>query len=101
MRRIISLVLALFIFSPEMAAADETKKMVERWDNCFYASTASQFVAKFDAEPNMVAEIAFQACVTEEKSLGSLLALHGVEPAFSSAVLLKHRSILKRRIVGQ
>jgi hypothetical protein len=82
------------------AKADDITRIVGRWDRCFFASTRSQFNANILAEPNMVAEIAFEACRTEEQSLEAFLALNSVLPATAISIILRHRSALKAKITG-
>lgn len=74
--------------------------MVGRWDKCFDSSTRSQFGKRIDAEPNMVAEIAFQACATEEEALMTYLTPRVFSPNDARAIVLRHRGVLKRKITG-
>jgi hypothetical protein len=73
-------------------------KILSRYDACFHASTGHQFLANLEAEPNMVTEIAFQACSTEEQTLSSFLTLGGMSPASANAIILRHRNWLKHKI---
>jgi hypothetical protein len=74
------------------------KGIVSRWDNCFLASTQHQFLKDIEAEPNLVAELAFQACSTEEQTLISYLLVN-LDQEQVRAIVLKHRNILKQRLV--
>jgi hypothetical protein len=95
--------LGAVVFSAPVAAAEVSpalKEIVTRWDRCFLASTQSQFLANIDAEPNMVAEIAFTACSTEEQSLLTYLTLNSTPYPNARAIVLRHRGILKAKITG-
>lgn len=72
--------------------------MVERYYKCFDESTRSQFLANVAAEPNMVAERAFQACSTEEQTIMARLSLATVPANQAWAIILRHRAALKRKI---
>lgn len=74
--------------------------MVQTWDKCFHASAQSQFIKNIEAEPNMVAERAFQACDTEEQSISVYFTLNGMAPETARSVILKHRNLLKQKLIG-
>lgn len=74
--------------------------LINRYHACFYASARSQFFKQLDAEPHMVAEVAFQACATEEQTLATFLNLHGTPRTIAGALILRHRNALKRKIAG-
>jgi hypothetical protein len=61
----IAVVLIALLVSNGARAETPLDKILGRYDACFHASTGHQFLANLEAEPNMVAEIAFQACSTE------------------------------------
>jgi hypothetical protein len=81
-------------------AQTTVEKILSRYDACFHASTGHQFLENLEAEPNMVAEIAFQACSTEEQTLSTFLTLGGMLPASANAIILRHRNFLKHKITG-
>jgi hypothetical protein len=83
-----------------VAAQTPASPLVQKYYNCFDASTRSQFAANIAAEPNMVAELAFQACATEEQMILTSLSLATVPSNQAWALILRHRAILKRRIAG-
>ena len=97
-------ILGVLAYSPacaQQSATDPaTVAMVERWDRCFNSSTKSQFAKRIDAEANLVAEVAFQACATEEEALMTYFTLGGMLPNNARALILRHRSFLKRKITG-
>jgi hypothetical protein len=79
--------------------SDAVKGLVTRWDDCFLASTQHQFLKDLEAESNLVAELAFQACSTEEQSLTTYFRLNSMPQEQVRAVILRHRNILKQRLV--
>jgi len=93
-------IFAVLIVGAVPSAAQSVRPIIERWDRCFSASTQNQFLANIAAEPNLVAEIAFQACLTEEEALMAFLTLNSMPPANARAEILRHRIYLKRKITG-
>ena len=94
------IIAALVGYSGAAAAQTTAEKILSRYDACFHASTGHQFLMNLGAEPNMVAEIAFQACATEEQTLSTFLQLGGMAPASINAIILRHRNLLKHKITG-
>jgi hypothetical protein len=100
LRAVIGLILLLVSAGCSSAARADAPldKILSRYDACFHASTGHQFLMNLEAEPNMVAEIAFQACATEQQTLSTYLQLGGMPPASINAIILRHRSFLKHKI---
>jgi hypothetical protein len=94
------ILLVLIAYSDSASAQTTVEKILSRYDACFHASTGHQFLMNLEAEPNMVAEIAFQACATEEQTLSTYLQLGGMPPASINAIILRHRNFLKHKITG-
>lgn len=87
-------------YSGAAVAETTVEKILNRYDACFHASTGHQFLMNLEAEPNMVAEIAFQACTTEEQTLSTFLQIGDMAPASINATILRHRNFLKHKITG-
>lgn len=106
MSRFVAILVVLGCSSIGTAAAQQSENIkqldgiINRYHACFDASTQNQFLRQIDAEPNMVAEVAFHACATEEQTLSVFLTLHGTPPGVASAIILKHRNSLKHKITG-
>lgn len=80
-------------------AAQSAEPLVAAYNECFLRSTRHQFLADLQAEPNMVAERAFQACATEEAAIYSYLMLNGLPPANARAAILTRKLKLKRQLI--
>jgi hypothetical protein len=99
--RMATIIIALVGFSTTaLAQTEPVKNLLTRWDNCFLASTQHQFLKELEAEPNLVAELAFQACSTEEQTLATYLRLGSMPLEQVRAIILRHRNILKHGIKG-
>jgi len=98
MRYLCAAIICALMITPAPAAQHSAlTAIVDRWDRCFLASTQGQFQQNIAAEPNLVAEIAFLACKTEEDSLFATLVM---DPTLARALILRHRAYLKRKITG-
>jgi hypothetical protein len=78
--------------NPQAAAVRKT------FDDCFYSSVAGQLKSSRTTDYNMVSEIAFQACSTEEQAIGILLTANNVQRETIAAVLTRIRLDLKKSI---
>jgi hypothetical protein len=70
----------------------------KNFDDCFYSSVAGQLKASKTTDYNMVSEIAFQACSTEEQAIGLLLTANNVQRDTVAALLIKIKLDLKKSI---
>lgn len=92
--------LMVLAYTSEMVAQTPSDPSVKQYYQCFDRSTRSQFTKNIAAEPNMVAETAFQACSTEEQIILTRLSLATVPLNQAWAIILRHRAVLKRKITG-
>jgi hypothetical protein len=67
-------------------------------DDCFYSSVAEQLKSSRTTDYNLVSEIAFQACSTEEQAIALLLTTHNVQSETVAALLVKIKLDLKKSI---
>lgn len=79
-------------------AQQSSEPLISAYDTCFSSSAQSQFLNDIQAEANLVAERAFQACATEEAAIYTYLTLNGLPPANARAAILSRKLKLKRRI---
>lgn len=93
---------AVFLASSAIATASAQSQhpAIASYYQCFDSSAQSQFKGNPAADPNLVAELAFQACSTEEQVILTRLSLATVPNNQAWAILLKHRIHLKRKITG-
>jgi hypothetical protein len=70
----------------------------KNFDDCFYSSVAGQLKSSRTTDYNMVSEIAFQACSTEEQAIGVLLTASDVPRETVVALLIKIKLDLKKSI---
>jgi hypothetical protein len=68
------------------------------FDDCFYSSVAGQLKSSRTTDYNMVSEIAFQACSTEEQAIGLLLTAHNVQRETVAALVVKIKLDLKKSV---
>jgi hypothetical protein len=68
------------------------------FDDCFYSSVAGQLKSSRTTDYNMVSEIAFQACSTEEQAIGLLLTAHNVQRETVAALVVKIKVDLKKSV---
>jgi hypothetical protein len=92
--------LLILTFATPAFAGTPVEPLVKAFDRCFTSSTQRQFLDNLGAEPNMVAEIAFQACATEEDAIFTLLTLRGTPPSTAKTWILSRKLQLKRQMVG-
>lgn len=76
--------------------------MLDRYYACVRDSAASQMVAQARAtrDGNAIAELAFQACGTEEGTIRTYMAAVGIDPLAGNAIIIRHRTSLKQEIVA-
>src|ERR1700722_12019400 len=70
----------------------------KNFDDCFYSSVAGQLKSSRTTDYNMVSEIAFQTCSTEEQAIGVLLTANNVQRETVAALLIKIKLDLKKSI---
>jgi hypothetical protein len=70
----------------------------KNYDECFYSSVAGQLKASRTTDFNMVSEMAFGACSTEEQALTMLMTAHNVRGDTIAAVLVKIKLDLKKSV---
>jgi hypothetical protein len=67
-------------------------------DDCFYSSVAAQLKSSRTTDYNMVSELAFQACSTEEQAISVLLSANNVQGETAAALLIKIKLDLKKSV---
>jgi len=98
-------ILALALLVPTAAGAqtpaETVAKLNREYGECFYASTAAQIQAIPGNKPdlNMMAEYAFQACISEESAMRLVMLTNRMEPRSADAALLANRLRLKRELI--
>jgi hypothetical protein len=99
---VLVLLLSLGPLAPHNAfaqqAATQAAAVRKNFDDCFYSSVAGQLKASRTTDYNMVSEIAFQACSTEEQAIGLLLTANNVQRETVAALLINIRLDLKKSI---
>lgn len=102
---------AFLLFLPLMAGAGITPAhsqdpltnalpaMRKAYEDCFYNSAEAQIRAAqpFGVDINMVSELAFQACRSEEAAIHSLISIR-LRPGPAADVMLGKRLQLKRQL---
>jgi hypothetical protein len=80
---------------------DRVQNLKDDYYRCVRNSAASQMVAQARQirDGNAIAETAFQACATEESNMRVFVASLDASPLEATAIVNKHKSILKREIV--
>jgi hypothetical protein len=80
---------------------DRVQNLKDSYYRCVRNSAASQMVAQARQvrDGNAIAETAFQACATEESNMRIFVASLDASPLEATAIVNKHKSILKREIV--
>jgi hypothetical protein len=96
------LLISLGTLAPHNAFAQQADTQAaavrKNFDDCFYSSVAGQLKASRTTDYNMVSEIAFQACSTEEQAIGLLLTANNVQRDTVAALLIKIKLDLKKSI---
>jgi hypothetical protein len=99
---VLVLLLSLGSMAPNEAfaqqAATQAATVRKNFDDCFYSSVAGQLKSSRTTDYNMVSEIAFQACSTEEQAIGLLLTANNVQRDTVAALLVKIKLDLKTSI---
>jgi hypothetical protein len=70
----------------------------KNFDDCFYSSVAAQLKSSRTTDYNMVSELAFQACSTEEQAIGVLLTANNIQRQTVDALVIKIKLDLKRSV---
>jgi hypothetical protein len=93
---------------PVIACAQPTTNQMTQlrqgYNDCFYESVNAQLRQQHAASPgtvfdlNMVSELAFQACLTEERAMVTLLASLRTQPQVIAAAMTSVKLQLKREI---
>jgi hypothetical protein len=99
----IFLVLLLGSVVPHSAFAQQANSQAaanvrKNFDDCFYSSVAGQLKSSKTTDYNMVSEMAFQACSTEEQAIRLLLMASNVQMETVAALLIKIKLDLKKSI---
>jgi hypothetical protein len=99
---VLVLLLFLGLIAPHNAHAQANPQAAaairKTFDDCFYSSVAGQLKSSRTTDYNMVSEIAFQACSTEEQAIGLLLTANNVPRETVAALLIKIRLDLKKSV---
>jgi hypothetical protein len=99
---VLVLLLSLGPLAPHNAFAQQATTQAaavrKHFDDCFYSSVAGQLKSSRTTDYNMVSEIAFQACSTEEQAIGLLLTANNVQRETVAALLIKIKLDLKKSI---
>jgi hypothetical protein len=96
-------ILALsFVLLPPNAFAQQLSQQAARvrqnFDDCFYNSVAAQLKSSRATDYNMVSELAFRACSTEEQAIGALLMANKVQSETVVALVIKIKLDLKKSV---
>lgn len=88
---------ALTLASAPISAqtTDAAARVRKNFDDCVYASAASQFKDPNQKDVSLVAERAFAACRTEEDAIGTYLLLLNVPASQAQALIIKIKLGLK------
>jgi hypothetical protein len=82
-------------FSPATAQNQAVPQVRKNFDECFYHSIGGQIKQGQTADINMMSELAFRACATEEQAIAAYLNAYGNNPALTSATIIKIKLALK------
>jgi hypothetical protein len=80
------------------AANPQVAAVRKNFDECFYSSVAGQLKTSRTTDYNMVSEMAFGACSTEEQALMMLMTAYDVRKDTIAAVLIKIKLDLKKSV---
>ena len=87
---------------PQNASAQQTNLQAaavrKNFDDCFYSSVAGQLKSSRTTDYNMVSELAFQACSTEEQAIGVLLTANNIQGDTVAALVTKIKLDLKKSV---
>ena len=97
MRKGVALLAILILASSAAAEDDSAKALVNEFYYCVGRATARQ-PDRFKS-PEIVVERAFAACSTEEAAIRSYAELNHIPLAQTNAIMVGHRSKLKRAFV--
>ena len=96
------LALSLGFLPPQKVFAQQADPQAaavrKNFDDCFYSSVAAQLKSSRTTDYNMVSELAFQACSTEEQAIGVLLTANNVQRQTVDALVIKIKLDLKRSV---
>ena len=96
------LALSLGFLSPQNAFAQQANPHAaavrKNFDDCFYSSVAAQLKSSRTTDYNMVSELAFQACSTEEQAIGVLLTANNIQRQTVDALVIKIKLDLKKAV---
>lgn len=87
---------------PASSPQNDVQPMLDRYYKCVRDSAASQMVAQARTvrDGNAIAELAFQACATEEGTIRTYMTIMNINGAMANTVIIKHRTTLKQEIVA-
>ena len=88
-----ALLAGLLMASPAIA---QPAPMWGRFDNCVFTAFFEQKGIK---PANLAAELAFQACATEEQAIRATLAFVELPDALALAAIAKHKTALKQQLI--
>jgi hypothetical protein len=98
----ILVLLLLFGLLPPNAFAQQLSQQAaairKNFDDCFYNSVAAQLKSSRTTDYNMVSELAFRACSTEEQAIGALLTANNVQSETVVALVIKIKLDLKKSL---
>lgn len=99
---VLALVASSISLSPPGAFAQQASQQAaavrKNFDDCFYSSVAGQLKSSRTTDYNMVSELAFQACSTEEQAISVLLSTNNVQSDTIAAVVVKIKLDLKKSV---
>lgn len=99
MRTVLAAIALCLLLAANLRADDlaDTARVRKAFDDCFWDSSASQLKAKA-SDINMVAEMAFQACLSEERAMRLWLGTNNANVATIEAAVLGIKLQLKRSL---
>jgi hypothetical protein len=99
MRAVLAAIALCLLAATNLLADDlaATVRVRKSFDDCFWDSSASQLKAKA-TDINMVAEMAFQACISEEHAMRLWLAANNARAATIEAAIVGIKLQLKRSL---
>jgi hypothetical protein len=99
---VLALVASFSSLPPPSAFAQQASQQAaairKNFDDCFYSSVAGQLKSSRTTDYNMVSELAFQACSTEERAISVLLSANNVQSDTIAAVVVKIKLDLKTSV---
>jgi hypothetical protein len=99
MRTVLAAITLCLLLAANLRADDlaDTARVRKAFDNCFWDSSLSQIKTNTTSDINMVAENAFQACLSEERAMRLWLAVNNANVATIEAAVFRDQTTAKAR----